>query len=676
MAARSIGILWFKHVTDDDTFNAGVAGVKLGEMQQAGFPVPNGFIVTSLIYFQFIKTNKLITKITPLLATINFDLPESIMQVSKHIQKIILQSPLPEETVASITQAYTLLGGVLKNSPVTLTFSSTGSKQQLHLQTLSHVHGEANLLLRMKQAWASLFEPQALLERANKHIDHFAVGIAVTIQQEIIADVQGIMMTTDPLDTTKNHLIIEAFDSDGTLDHYAVDKTLHKNELREHHSESDQLKLTEEQIRILTKLGKSLEKFLYFPQEVTWAIKNNSIYLLGTKPLHMHGLQQDQSALATKLPLIMKAVPGAHGIASGIVKIIDEPKDLMKINNGEILILAPDVSLSASYIKKTAGLITEQASRMSPVVLMAREYGIPVVITPTSPRTLIKINMVVTIDGTKGWIYKGSHTQHNHNQTATKIFALITNVHQSSELFETVEGVVFEPDESVIDQPIDVEEQILSLCHALQNRPVVYRMFDQKNEKNYLLGIRGTAKSLQQPDLLHKELSILQQVKKHTTNVWLMQPFVRNVAELTMLKHVLSDYGFTHASPPKLWISIETPSNVHQLEEFIRIGIDGVSIDSDMLTTLFVGADKDNSEIAHTYDVLDSAVLSAFQYIIKTCQKHGITSSIHGYSVLHHPTLIEKLVTWGINNIIVPADMIDQLKAQIISAEKKLVEYN
>jgi pyruvate, water dikinase len=85
-------IAWFKDVDRDDISLVGGKGANLGEMVRVGFPVPNGFIVTAQAYYRFIAQNNLEQKISHLLSTLNHDNPNSLKQISEHIQNGYLHS--------------------------------------------------------------------------------------------------------------------------------------------------------------------------------------------------------------------------------------------------------------------------------------------------------------------------------------------------------------------------------------------------------------------------------------------------------------------------------------------------------------------------------------------------------------------------------------------------------
>jgi len=117
---------------------------------------------------------------------------------------------------------------------------------------------------------------------------------------------------------------------------------------------------------------------------------------------------------------------------------------------------------------------------------------------------------------------------------------------------------------------------------------------------------------------------------------------------------------------------IDTPSNVLLLDDFIQVGIDGVSIDSDDLAMLLLGIDRNNSEVVHDFDEQNGAVLWALEKVIKTAQKHNISSSICGQAPSIYPNILEKLVKWGITSVSVPPNKIETVREHIAQVEKTL----
>jgi pyruvate,water dikinase len=123
----------------------------------------------------------------------------------------------------------------------------------------------------------------------------------------------------------------------------------------------------------------------------------------------------------------------------------------------------------------------------------------------------------------------------------------------------------------------------------------------------------------------------------------------------------------------KLWLMVELPVNVILLDEFIKVGIDGISIGSNDLTMLILGTDRDNSDVAPAYDERNPAVLWALKKTIRTCQRYGITSSICGQAPSSYDDLVEYLVKLGVTSVSVNPDAVGRVQKIVYEAERRLV---
>jgi pyruvate,water dikinase len=135
---------------------------------------------------------------------------------------------------------------------------------------------------------------------------------------------------------------------------------------------------------------------------------------------------------------------------------------------------------------------------------------------------------------------------------------------------------------------------------------------------------------------------------------------------------VASEGLFTHTAF-KFLMMVELPVNVISLEDFIAVGIDGVSIGSNDLTMLITGTDRDNSEVAETFDERSPAVEWALKRTIKICNRNGITSSICGQAPSVYDDFCEKLVEWGVTSISVNPDAVGRVREVVYNSEKKMV---
>lgn len=154
--------------------------------------------------------------------------------------------------------------------------------------------------------------------------------------------------------------------------------------------------------------------------------------------------------------------------------------------------------------------------------------------------------------------------------------------------------------------------------------------------------------------------------------MWVMIPFVRTVQELAEVKEIMKAEGLERSKDFKIWLMVEVPSNIFLLEKFIAVGIDGISIDSNDLTQLILGVDRDNAKVTETIDERNEAVMLCLEKAIKICASVGTTSSICGQALSVFPEFTEKLVQWGITSVSVSPEMIDVTREIITKAEARL----
>ncbi|MBI2622331.1 phosphoenolpyruvate synthase, partial [Candidatus Microgenomates bacterium] len=230
-----------------------------------------------------------------------------------------------------------------------------------------------------------------------------------------------------------------------------------------------------------------------------------------------------------------------------------------------------------------------------------------------------------------------------------------------------------------------------TFCESFNPRPVVYRATDFKTneyknltggrlfepqEENPMMGYRGAYRYLADSRVFELELEAIKIVRRDLglTNLFLMIPFVRTVQELILVKKILAKENLLADKKFKLWMMVEIPSNVILIEEFIKAGLDGVSIGSNDLTMLTLGVDRDNSELQTSFDERDAAVLWSMERVIKAASRAGVSSSICGQAPSLYPDLVEKLVAWGISSISVTPDAISQTRTYIANAEEELLK--
>ena len=167
------------------------------------------------------------------------------------------------------------------------------------------------------------------------------------------------------------------------------------------------------------------------------------------------------------------------------------------------------------------------------------------------------------------------------------------------------------------------------------------------------------------------ELTAIKNIwEKGYNNLHLMIPFIRAPHELIQIKEIVSEFGLFDNPDFKLWIMVEVPAAAIELEEFIKIGIDGVSIGTNDLTMMILGCDRDSEKVSAIYDERNPAVVKTLAHIVSTCKQNNVPCSICGEAASNYPELVTELVKLGITSVSINADVVDKTKSMIRDIEK------
>jgi pyruvate, water dikinase len=199
----------------------------------------------------------------------------------------------------------------------------------------------------------------------------------------------------------------------------------------------------------------------------------------------------------------------------------------------------------------------------------------------------------------------------------------------------------------------------------------------EPDEANPMIGFRGALRYTQQPEVFHLELKAISRVwDAGHQNFHVMLPFVRTTRELERCRELIADAGLLGRPGFKLWVMAEVPSVLFNLERYASLGISGISgisIGSNDLTQLLLGADRDSETLPGTFDERDPAVVEYLRQLIPRARAAGLQTSICEQAPSVHPEYAELLVRAGIDAISVSMDVVDRTRRLIAAAEQRLL---
>jgi pyruvate,water dikinase len=394
------------------------------------------------------------------------------------------------------------------------------------------------------------------------------------------------------------------------------------------------------------------------------------------------------------------------------------------VSRGDVLVTKMTTPDYVPSMIKTAGIVTDEGGMTSHAAIVSRELGVPCVVGTSTATKVLREGMVVSVDGSKGLVFRGKVTPVAAASTsaemieATRRLKTRTKIYMNLGVPEKIgdyakipfDGIGLMRVEFIIasyvgEHPMHLietgreqvfidrlAEGVATVAREIKPRPVVVRFSDFKTneyreleggekyedvESNPMIGWRGASRYVA-PEYLQAfrmELRAIRKVRDEfgLTNVWVMLPFVRTTWEVEKCLKLIEEEGLRRSGTFKVWLMAEVPSMVFLAEEFAKL-CDGFSVGSNDLTQLILGIDRDSGRLGRMgyFDERNEAVKRAIKILIDGAHRAGITVSICGQAPSVYPELAEYLVSLGIDSISVNPDTVVKTKGLVHQVETKL----
>lgn len=719
-------LVWLSNCGVDDISSIGESNVSLVKLKHLDVKVPQRFILLSHAYFTFLKENNLDTQIRHLLATINFENDESVHQVARQIRRIIAQSHIPSSIVQDVFKAYEVMSQKKGGIEVSITVENiTNTKKLSQVRTVNeYVSGEAVLLELIRKAYVSFFDAPLVKERHTKKISQTESAVVISVQKVIESDVSGILWTIDPLSDSKN-IVIEAVLGRGELvekgkvvpDHFEFSKkerslvsrriSLQAHALHGDHGVlkeqiltktlSESQKITDTQLTRLVNLSGEVERIYYFPQEVSWSLIGNLLYVTHIRPITTFYTEAPKS-LSGDTILVGESL--AKGIGVGPVRIIKEEKDYKAIQRGDIVVVDDVKDALEPYMRLAVSLVVERNMVPSHFLYSVRSLGVPIVKNVKNARTILKNHETITVYGETGKIQRGSIVHgrvKNEYHTKTKVYLLISSQAQKAVgdgaffSFNTIIKSVGVHPERLIQEKREAEfvkysvSEIVSIAQHMYPNPVIVSLSDltsreyqslkngntlEAREENPKLGHRGAQRHLLHKKQFSMELkSFLQAKEKAGGNVWLQFPFVRTVDEAKALKALINEKGVRRTNLLQFVLPIVTPANIFSIEQYTSVGIDKLYIDADLLFETTFGVDFKSIEALNSYSLPDPVMHTMIKYALETAKRCELEVIIKARNISHYPRFVRELMRETIEGVCVSPESFGDTKHMLYLVE-------
>ncbi len=309
-------IRFLNELERQDSASVGTKAAALGELLRSGFPVPNGLVLTTAAYAEFIAPLR-----AQVLARLTDDVimdPTEIESAATEIRAWLEALPFSARLQGELERALGKLGATARASFAARTSPAADDLATAFGSGVARAYlglvGAEEIARAAARAWAAVWNSRSMYYRHRKKIVQTDVALAVLVQPMIAADSAGVMFTQNPTNTSRDEIQINSIWGLGAPltsarirpDQFVVETR--SGEIRERAiqeqvvklvvasdghveeqgippGETEQPSLTDAQVRALATLGKRVAEYFGAPQDIEWAAAGEELYILQARPV-------------------------------------------------------------------------------------------------------------------------------------------------------------------------------------------------------------------------------------------------------------------------------------------------------------------------------------------------------------------------------------------------------
>ena len=774
----------FEQLRMSDVESVGGKNASLGEMISqlpSGVKVPTGFATTAHAFREFLQHDGLTARINAELDALDTEDVRALAVVGARIRAMVEAQPFPADLEKAIREAFiTLCGG---NDKASFAVRSSATAEDLpdasfagQQETFLNVVGIEDVLHKMKEVFASLYNDRAISYRVHKGFAHADVALSAGVQRMVRSDLgaAGVMFTIDTESGFEDVVFITSSYGLGETvvqgavnpDEFYVHKPMLKagkralirrnlgskliqmvfatpaekaasgklvNTIDVPTEQRNRYSLTDADVEQLAQYALVIEQHYGRPMDIEWGKDgtDGQLYILQARPETVKSQAQGKAELRYKLKGTSQVLSEGRAIGqkigAGPVRLVQHISEMDKVQPGDVLVTDMTDPNWEPVMKRASAIVTNRGGRTCHAAIIARELGIPAVVGCGDATEHLKDGTIVTVscaEGDTGRIYDGlletEVTEVQRGEMPPVDVKIMMNVGNPQLAFDFAQvpnsGVGLARLEFIINNNIGVHpkaildypnidadlkkavesvarghasprafyvdkvaEGVATIAAAFWPKPVIVRLSDFKSneyrklvggsryepeEENPMLGFRGAARYVSEDfrEAFAMECEALKRVREDMglTNVQVMVPFVRTLAQAKRVTELLADKGLKRGENDlKLIMMCEIPSNAVLAKDFLQY-FDGFSIGSNDLTQLTLGLDRDSGLelLAKDFDERDPAVKALLSMAIGACKAQGKYVGICGQGPSDHPDFAQWLQAEGISSISLNPDSV------------------
>ncbi|WP_028266853.1 phosphoenolpyruvate synthase [Arthrobacter sp. MA-N2] len=461
-------ILWFSELGLKDLDRVGGKNASLGEMVQnltsAGVHVPDGFATTADAYRNFLADSGLDQKIADRLVGLDTDDVTALALAGQEIRSLMRETPFLPDFEAQIRNSYQQLvdkhGG---SEDLSWAVRSSATAEDLpdasfagQQETFLNVRGIENILLAIKDVFASLYNDRAIAYRVHHKFEHAEVALSAGIQRMVRSDVgaSGVMFTMDTESGFQDAVFVTSSYGLGEAvvqgavnpDEFYVYKPalqagrpailkrgLGEKALQMTYTTSREIgrtidfvpveaalrnrfSLSDDDVEQLARHAVAIEKHYGRPMDIEWGKDgiDGGLYILQARPETVQSRRASGNLSRFRLNgtgrVLVEGRAIGQRIGAGSVRILTSIDQMAAFKTGDVLVADMTDPDWEPIMKRASAIVTNRGGRTCHAAIIARELGIPAVVGTGAATDVLSDGLEVTVscaDGETGVIYEG-----------------------------------------------------------------------------------------------------------------------------------------------------------------------------------------------------------------------------------------------------------------------------
>ncbi|MFT4730330.1 MAG: pyruvate,water dikinase [Granulosicoccus sp.] len=456
-------IQWFRDLGMDDVPVVGGKNASLGEMianlSNVGIQVPDGFATTADAFREHLQVSGLEKRINARLDNLDTDDMAALAHTGAEIRQWVEDAPLPEGLVSAVTQAFETISQA-SNGDVSVAVRSSATAEDLpeasfagQQETFLNVKTLPDVLQRIREVFASLYNDRAISYRVHQGFAHADVALSAGIQRMVRSDIgaSGVMFS---IDTESGFTDAVFITSSWGLGECVVQGSVNPDEFYVHKptlsenrpailkrsrgakkikmiygqqtavetidvDEVDQLRfsLNDADVQELARMAITIEKHYGRPMDIEWGKDGNDgrLYILQARPETVESRANKNVITRYQLAnhksqVITTGRSIGQRIGSGVVRVVHSLADIGSVQTGDVLVTDMTDPDWEPVMKRAAAIVTNRGGRTCHAAIIARELGVPAVVGCNDATECLSDGIAVTVscaEGDTGFIYEG-----------------------------------------------------------------------------------------------------------------------------------------------------------------------------------------------------------------------------------------------------------------------------